>query len=90
MGREWELSYRLGMRPWIALPTAHLSLPLLFLASPRSGFLLHAMPLGISGTFNYMLVFQATILMHPFHMSVCSVDFVLRHARLPGDLLPGA
>ena len=30
MGREWELSYRLGMRPWICLPTAHLSLqPLL-------------------------------------------------------------
>jgi len=29
-----------------------------------------AMPLGISGTFNYMLVFQAehNILMHPFHM----------------------
>ena len=28
------------------------------------------MPLGISGTFNYMLVFQAehNILMHPFHM----------------------
>ena len=30
----------------------------------------YAMPLGISGTFNYMLVFQAehNILMHPFHM----------------------
>ena len=26
MGREWELSYRLGMRPGSALPTAHLSL----------------------------------------------------------------
>ena len=28
------------------------------------------MPLGISGTFNYMLVFQAehNILLHPFHM----------------------
>ena len=28
------------------------------------------MPLGISGTFNYMFVFQAehNILMHPFHM----------------------
>merc|ERR1711990_181562 len=28
------------------------------------------MPLGISGTFNFMLVFQAehNILMHPFHM----------------------
>ena len=29
-----------------------------------------AMPLGISGTFNFMLVFQAehNILMHPFHI----------------------
>jgi photosystem II P680 reaction center D1 protein len=28
------------------------------------------MPLGISGTFNFMIVFQAehNILMHPFHM----------------------
>ena len=28
------------------------------------------MPLGISGTFNFMLVFQAehNILMHPFHI----------------------
>ena len=24
MGREWELSYRLGMRPWICVATAHL------------------------------------------------------------------
>ena len=55
-----------------------------------------AMPLGISGTFNYMLVFQAehNILMHPFHMLGVAGVFggrpVLRHARLPGDLLPGA
>merc|ERR1712232_850842 len=29
------------------------------------------MPLGISGTFNFMIVFQAehNILMHPFHMA---------------------
>lgn len=33
-------------------------------------FLNILMPLGISGTFNFMLVFQAehNILMHPFHM----------------------
>ncbi|TYG94644.1 hypothetical protein ES288_A11G204600v1 [Gossypium darwinii] len=45
MGREWELSFRLG--------------------SFSDG-----MPLGISGTFNFMIVFQAehNILMHPFHM----------------------
>ena len=59
--------------PGSALPTAHLSLqPLLsswFTPSVRV-LSLTAMPLGISGTFNYMLVFQAehNILMHPFHM----------------------
>ncbi|KAA0033645.1 Photosystem Q(B) protein [Cucumis melo var. makuwa] len=44
MGREWELSFRLG--------------------SFSDG-----MPLGISGTFNFMIVFHAehNILMHPFH-----------------------
>ena len=51
------------------------------------------MPLGISGTFNFMLVFQAehNILMHPsmLGVAVCSVDPVPA-ARLPGDLLPGA
>jgi NADH:ubiquinone oxidoreductase subunit H len=33
------------------------------------------MPLGISGTFNFMLVFQAehNILMHPFHMAGVAV-----------------
>jgi photosystem II P680 reaction center D1 protein len=33
------------------------------------------MPLGISGTFNFMTVFQAehNILMHPFHMLVVGV-----------------
>merc|ERR1712010_349248 len=52
IGREWELSYRLGMRPWICVSFSD------------------GMPLGISGTFNFMLVFQAehNILMHPFHM----------------------
>jgi photosystem II P680 reaction center D1 protein len=56
MGREWELSYRLGA---------------VFLVYPfGQGSFSDAMPLGISGTFNYMLVFQAehNILMHPFHM----------------------
>jgi photosystem II P680 reaction center D1 protein len=36
----------------------------------RQGSFSDGMPLGISGTFNFMLVFQAehNILMHPFHM----------------------
>ena len=73
MGREWELSYRLGMRPWIMVaysaPVAAASA--VFLVYPfGQGSFSDAMPLGISGTFNYMLVFQAehNILMHP---SIC-------------------
>jgi len=72
MGREWELSYRLGMRPWICVaysaPVA--AATAVFLVYPfGQGSFSDAMPLGISGTFNYMLVFQAehNILMHPFH-----------------------
>merc|ERR550537_1227712 len=73
MGRQWELSYRLGMRPWICVaysaPVAAASA--VFLVYPiGQGSFSDAMPLGISGTFNFMLVFQAehNILMHPFHM----------------------
>ena len=73
MGREWELSYRLGMRPWIfvaySAPVA--AAAAVFLVYPfGQGSFSDGMPLGISGTFNFMLVFQAehNILMHPFHM----------------------
>ncbi|MBD2527312.1 photosystem II q(b) protein [Nostoc sp. FACHB-133] len=72
MGRQWELSYRLGMRPWICVaysaPLA--SATAVFLIYPiGQGSFSDGMPLGISGTFNFMLVFQAehNILMHPFH-----------------------
>merc|ERR1712194_905554 len=74
IGREWELSYRLGMRPWIfvafSAPVAAASA--VFLVYPiGQGSFSDGMPLGISGTFNFMLVFQAehNILMHPFHMA---------------------
>jgi photosystem II P680 reaction center D1 protein len=73
IGREWELSYRLGMRPWICVafsaPVAAASA--VFGVYPiGQGSFSDGMPLGISGTFNFMLVFQAehNILMHPFHM----------------------
>ncbi|CAI0560024.1 unnamed protein product [Linum tenue] len=73
MGREWEISFRLGMRPWIAVaysaPVA--AATAVFLIYPISqGSFSDGMPLGISGTFNFMIVFQAehNILMHPFHM----------------------
>ena len=54
MGREWELSYRLGMRPWICVaysaPVAAASA--VFLVYPfGQGSFSDAMPLGISGTF---------------------------------------
>ena len=73
MGRQWELSYRLGMRPWICVAySAPLSAAFaVFLVYPfGQGSFSDGMPLGISGTFNFMLVFQAehNILMHPFHM----------------------
>jgi photosystem II P680 reaction center D1 protein len=73
MGREWELSYRLGMRPWICVaysaPVA--AATAVFIIYPiGQGSFSDGMPLGISGTFNFMIVFQAehNILMHPFHM----------------------
>jgi photosystem II P680 reaction center D1 protein len=73
MGREWELSFRLGMRPWIAVaysaPVA--AAAAVFIVYPLGqGSFSDGMPLGISGTFNFMIVFQAehNILMHPFHM----------------------
>ena len=73
LGREWELSDRLGMRPWICVaysaPVA--AAAAVFLVYPfGQGSFSDGMPLGISGTFNFMLVFQAehNILMHPFHM----------------------
>jgi photosystem II P680 reaction center D1 protein len=63
MGREWELSFRLGMRPWIAVaysaPVA--AATAVFLIYPiGQGSFSDGMPLGISGTFNFMIVFQAS------------------------------
>ncbi|KAF9594804.1 hypothetical protein IFM89_034787 [Coptis chinensis] len=62
-----------GMCPWIAVaysaPVA--AATSVFLICPiGQGSFSDGMPLGISGTFNFMIVFQAehNILMHPFHM----------------------
>merc|ERR1712048_1241063 len=73
MGREWEFSFRLGMRPWIfvAFSAPIVAASAVFIVYPiGQGSFSDGMPLGISGTFNFMLVFQAehNILMHPFHM----------------------
>jgi photosystem II P680 reaction center D1 protein len=73
LGRQWELSYRLGMRPWICVaysaPLAS-AMAVLLIYPIGQGSFSDGMPLGISGTFNFMIVFQAehSILMHPFHM----------------------
>ena len=73
MGRQWELSYRLGMRPWIAVaysaPVAAATSVLLIYPIGQGSFS-DGLMLGISGTFNFMIVFTAehNLLMHPFHM----------------------
>merc|ERR1711966_405663 len=74
MGREWEFSFRLGMRPWIfvAFSAPVYAAAAVFIVYPMAqGSFSDGMPLGITGTFNFMLVFQAehNILMHPFHMA---------------------
>jgi photosystem II P680 reaction center D1 protein len=73
MGREWEFSFRLGMRPWIfvafSAPVAAAAAVFVVYPIGQASFS-DGMPLGISGTFNFMLVFQAehNILMHPLHI----------------------
>ena len=74
LGREWELSFRLGMRPWIAVAYSApaIAATSVFLIYPfGQGSWSDALPLGISGTFNFMLVLQAehNVLMSPFHMA---------------------
>lgn len=70
LGRLWELSYRLGMRPWIAVaysaPVAALTSVLLVYPVGQGSFS-EGLPLGISGTFHFMMAVQAehNILMHP-------------------------
>ena len=73
LGREWECSFRLGMRTWIfiAFSSPLIAAAAVFLLYPiGQGSFSDGMPLGISGTFNFMLVFQAehNILTHPFHI----------------------
>ncbi|PWA61536.1 Photosynthetic reaction centre, L/M [Artemisia annua] len=71
-------------RPWIVVaysaPVA--AATAIFLIYPiGQGSFSDGMPLGISGTFNFMIVFQAehNILMHPFHM--LGVAGVFGHLR---------
>jgi photosystem II P680 reaction center D1 protein len=73
LGRLWELSYRIGARPWIAIafsaPVAAATAVLLVYPIGQGSFSV-GLPLGIAGTFHFMLAFQSAhnILMHPLHM----------------------
>ncbi len=73
LGRQWELSYRIGMRPWIAMafsaPVAAATAVLLVYPMGQGSFS-EGLSLGIAGTFHFMMAVQAehNILMHPFHM----------------------
>merc|ERR1719419_232070 len=93
MGREWELSFRLGMRPWIfvAFSAPVAAAAAVFIVYPiGQGSFSDGMPLGISGTFNFMLVFQAehNILMHPFHiLGVCGVFGGALFSAMHGSLV---
>jgi photosystem II P680 reaction center D1 protein len=93
MGREWEFSFRLGMRPWIfvAFSAPVAAATAVFVVYPiGQGSFSDGMPLGISGTFNFMLVFQAehNILMHPFHiLGVCGVFGGTLFSAMHGSLV---
>ncbi|MEM7770969.1 MAG: photosystem II q(b) protein [Cyanobacteria bacterium P01_A01_bin.37] len=73
LGRLWELSYRMGTRPWIAVafsaPVSAATAVLLVYPIGQGSFS-EGLPLGIAGTFHFMMAFQAdhNILMHPLHM----------------------
>ncbi|MBZ8178587.1 MAG: photosystem II q(b) protein [Oscillatoria sp. PMC 1051.18] len=93
LGREWELSYRLGMRPWIAVafsaPVAAATAVLLIYPIGQGSFS-DGLMLGVSGTFNFMIVFQAehNILMHPFHqLGVAGVFGGALFAAMHGSLV---
>ena len=93
LGRLWELSYRLGSRPWIAVafsaPVAAATSVLLVYPIGQGSFS-DGLPLGISGTFHFMLAFQGdhNILMHPGHMlGVAGVFSGALLAALHGSLV---
>lgn len=73
LGRMWELSYRLGARPWtaVAFSAPAAAATAVFLIYPiGQGSFSEGMPLGISGTFYFMFSVQAAhnLVMHPFNM----------------------
>ncbi|MEM9484286.1 MAG: photosystem II q(b) protein [Cyanobacteria bacterium P01_F01_bin.116] len=93
LGRQWELGYRMGTRPWIAIafsaPVIAATSVLLVYPIGQGSFS-EGLPLGISGTFYFMMSFQAdhNILMHPLHMlGVAGVFGGALMAALHGSLV---
>jgi photosystem II P680 reaction center D1 protein len=96
LGRLWELSYRLGMRPWIAVafsaPVAAVTSVLLVYPIGQGSFS-EGMPLGISGTFHFMMALQSAhnVMMHPLHMlGVAGVFGGAFLAAIHGSLVTGS
>jgi hypothetical protein len=78
-----SISLQVSALPWaengnwifIAFSAPVVAASAVFIVYPiGQGSFSDGMPLGMSGTFNFMLVFQAehNILMHPFHISLCN------------------
>ncbi|CAH1440353.1 unnamed protein product [Lactuca virosa] len=69
---QWELSFRRGMQTWIVVAYSGLiaaTIVVFLICSIDQGSFSDSTSLEISGTLNFMIVFQVehTILMHPFH-----------------------
>ena len=71
MGIQLQIRYYAALDFYSFFGTCYRSNTAVFIVYPiGQGSFSDGMPLGISGTFNFMLVFQAehNILMHPFHI----------------------
>jgi photosystem II P680 reaction center D1 protein len=66
-----KLPFRYASLIFVAFSAPVAAATAVFLVYPMVKVFSDGMPLGISGTFNFMIVFQAehNILMHPFHMA---------------------
>jgi hypothetical protein len=70
MGREWELSFRLGMRPWIAVAYSApvMAATAVFIIYPiGQGSFSDGMPLGISGPSAIEVITSAMLLGQQCH-----------------------
>ena len=72
MGREWELSYRLGMRPWICVaysaPVAAAAAVFLVYPFGQDLSLMVCLLVSLAHSTTCLSSAEHNILMHPFHM----------------------